>query len=240
MNKVKIVRSLQEISKNHSVNSKIKNSFLWANAESQHRNIPVGISSQGVNLASLLNKRRQRWTFHSKQTVDRISEQADERDMCPGEIFTLTHIEKWSFCICVSGQRNHQFTEQIHIKKVRWCAKEIHLHTILRVSAYLWAKEITGCWIQLPLCPCWWQRQQRGQQNLIWGWIQRLIRQRQWIWRLPPLLTLRWGSVVMHCRQWLLPTNHPYEAALMVTKHALAAALPITVVSMVTMRHPST
>ncbi len=35
---VEIVRSLQEISKNLLWNLKIENSFLWANAESQHRN----------------------------------------------------------------------------------------------------------------------------------------------------------------------------------------------------------
>jgi hypothetical protein len=33
---------------------------------------------RGVNLASLFDKRRENWTIHSKQTVDRISEQADK------------------------------------------------------------------------------------------------------------------------------------------------------------------
>jgi hypothetical protein len=32
----------------------------------------------GVNLASLLNKRRQSWTIHSKQMVDRKLERADK------------------------------------------------------------------------------------------------------------------------------------------------------------------
>jgi hypothetical protein len=48
VNSVKIVRSLQEISKNLSGNLNIQNSILWANTESQHRDIPVGISSHSL------------------------------------------------------------------------------------------------------------------------------------------------------------------------------------------------
>jgi hypothetical protein len=38
-----IVRSLQEISENLSRTLKIENSFLWASAESQHRDIHISL-----------------------------------------------------------------------------------------------------------------------------------------------------------------------------------------------------
>jgi hypothetical protein len=66
------------------------------------------------------------------------------KSICATDRFSHAHIEIWSFCmfICVSRQRNHQYTDQIHrFKKLRWCAEEKHLHTILRISLYLYATQ---------------------------------------------------------------------------------------------------